>query len=214
MNGIDPVDLFRRLGRFDVEVDGGGFLAAADEDAAQHLGRAGVDLLMRHERRDVDEIAWPRLGGKLQMLAPPHARPAADHVDHALQLSMVVSAGLRVGLHGDRTGPELAGPGSGVRDRRRARHARGLRRVEIELRTRNDLDSVIAPVGCGLYGLSWGSCPADSYRVLRPRQGRSKASQMLDRLPAYAHASLFCGCLPFPIVHTGCGRSDTRLPKR
>ena len=63
----------------------------------------GVDLLVRHEWRHEDEPARASLGGELEVLAPPHPGPAANHVDHALQLAVMVRAGPRAGM--DRDGP-------------------------------------------------------------------------------------------------------------
>ena len=66
-----------------------------------------VDLLVRHERRHEDEPARPGLRGELQPLAPAHAGPPAHHVDHALQLAVVVRAGAGAGVDRDRARPEL-----------------------------------------------------------------------------------------------------------
>ena len=107
---------------------------------------ARVDLLMRHERRHVDEIARPRFRRVLERVAPPHARAAADDEDHALELAVMMRAGLRVRVNRDRAGPQLARARARVRDRRGARHARRLRRVQIERRPRHDLHAVVAPV--------------------------------------------------------------------
>ena len=58
-----------------------------------------------------------------------------------------------IGMHIDSPGPELIRSGSSPVDRRRPSHAWGLRRIEIELRCRNDLDSIIAPfeLGCSAH---------------------------------------------------------------
>ena len=52
----------------DVQVDDDRVLAAAGQHALQRLVVEGVDLLVWHERRDVDEPAGPRLVGVLQPL--------------------------------------------------------------------------------------------------------------------------------------------------
>jgi hypothetical protein len=62
---------------------------------------------VRHVRRHVDEVARAGLGGELERFAPAHPRPALDDVDHALELAVVMRAGLRVGVDVDRAGPEL-----------------------------------------------------------------------------------------------------------
>jgi hypothetical protein len=74
MSRVDPVDLLRWLGRLDIQIHNDRVLAAADNDASEILGTARVDLLMGYERRNVNEIARPCLGGKLEVFAPS-ARP-------------------------------------------------------------------------------------------------------------------------------------------
>lgn len=73
---------------------------------------------MRHVRRHEDEVPLARLGDKLQLVAPPHARAAFDDVDDRLEVAVVVGAGfgVRVDLHG--AGPEFLGaaPGACGRD--------------------------------------------------------------------------------------------------
>jgi hypothetical protein len=146
VQGIDPVDFLRRLGGLDIQIDDDGILTAADEDATENFGLARVALLMGHERRNENEIAGPRLRDKLQLLAPAHTRPAVDDVDNAFQLAMMVRAGFGVGIDPDRACPKFAGPGADMGDRSGSRHPGRLRRIEIELRARNDFDSVLAPI--------------------------------------------------------------------
>ena len=83
---------------------------------------------------------------KLQPFAPAHACPAVHDVYNAFQPSMMVRAGFGVGINIHSACPKFAGPGPGMGDCRRSRHTRCLRRIEIELRARNDLDSVLAPI--------------------------------------------------------------------
>src|SRR5206468_2896899 len=94
MRRVDPPHILRRLRRLDVQVDRHRLAVAAHQHAFERLGRAGVDLLVRHEGRHVDEVAGTGLGGELQVLAPAHARAALDDVDHALQRPVVMRAGL------------------------------------------------------------------------------------------------------------------------
>src|SRR6478672_5297562 len=54
---VDPAHRLGLLHRLDVEVDRPRLAVAAAEHALQPLGRAGVDLLVRHVGRDVDEVA-------------------------------------------------------------------------------------------------------------------------------------------------------------
>jgi hypothetical protein len=65
MSGIDP-ELFRPLGGRNVEVHDHRVAAAPHQHAVQGLFRAGVDLLVRDERRYEDEVARPGFGGELE----------------------------------------------------------------------------------------------------------------------------------------------------
>lgn len=65
MNGINPIDFFRRLDRLYIQVNDNWILTAADKHAAENLGLARVDLLMGYEWRNVNEIARPCLCDKL-----------------------------------------------------------------------------------------------------------------------------------------------------
>ena len=58
----------------DVEVHDDRLLAAAHQHARQRLVVARVDLLVRHVRRHVDEVARARFGDELELVAPAHAR--------------------------------------------------------------------------------------------------------------------------------------------
>jgi hypothetical protein len=60
---------------------------------------------------------------------------------------MVMRAGFGVGMNIHGACPEFTSSCAGMGDSRSSRHAGRLRRVEIELRTRNDLDAMLAPIG-------------------------------------------------------------------
>ena len=105
----------------------------------------GVDLLVRHVGRHVDEVAGPRLGGELQLLAPAHPGAAADHVDHALQRPVVVGAGLGVGVDVHRAGPELLGAHPGAVDGGGAVHAGRLGGVRVQLVAGHDAHAGMLP---------------------------------------------------------------------
>ena len=105
MDRIDPGNLLRRLGRSNVEVDDDRLLAAANEDAAESLVSAGVNLLVGHERRHVDEISGPGLSHELQAITPAHPGPATDDINHALEVPVVMGTRLRVGMNRHRSGP-------------------------------------------------------------------------------------------------------------
>ena len=58
MDRIDPVDLLRHLDGFDAgEVHDHGLVVGAHQHAFERLVAAGIDLLMRHKRRHIDEVA-------------------------------------------------------------------------------------------------------------------------------------------------------------
>src|SRR5215211_4603959 len=150
---VDPVDLFRvRLDGRQVEVDDDWLLTAAYHHARQRGIRPGVDLLVRRERGDIDEVARSGLGRELEPLAPPHPRPSADDVDDAFQCTVVMRTGLRIWFDRDRPRPELFGAGSSGGDRGGAVHARRLRRVHIELVGVDHTHPGQPPIGSGTLG--------------------------------------------------------------
>jgi hypothetical protein len=100
---------------------------------------------VRHIGRNEDEIARPRLRGELQPLAPAHPRPAADHIDDALQMAVVMRAGLGVGLDRDGAGPKLLRAGPGEVDGGLAVHAGRRGHVRIELVAWDDPHTVVFP---------------------------------------------------------------------
>src|SRR5438477_557158 len=146
MNGIHPVHRLRRLDDGDVQIDDDRLLIAPHEYALKRLVDGGIDLLMRHIRRDVNEVARPSLGDVLEAITPPHSRPPFHHIDHTLERAMMVRAGLRVRLNRHRARPDLCRPGARVRDRGRERHAGRLRRVQIQLVAVDDAHAVRAPI--------------------------------------------------------------------
>src|SRR5262249_34966389 len=142
---VDPQDRLRFLYRLNIEIDRDGFAITAHQDAFQDLIRTGVDFLMRHVRRDKNEIAGIGLGGKFQPLAPSHPRFAAHDVNYAFQMAMMMSPGLRVRLDRYRAGPQLFGAGASEVDRCFAIHSRSRRHVGIELIARYDANAIVLP---------------------------------------------------------------------
>ncbi len=145
MDRVDPRHFGRLLDRLDVEVDHDRLVVAAHQHAFEDLVLTRIDLLVRHVRRHVDEIAGAGLGGELEPLAPAHAGLAADHVDHALERAVVVGAGLGVGLDAHGAGPQLLRADARVVDRGLAVHAGCLRGIAIERLARNDAHAVVLP---------------------------------------------------------------------
>ncbi len=107
----------------------------------------GVDLLVRHVGRHIDEVAGAGLGDELQLVAPAHAGAALHDVDHALEVAVVMGAGLGVGVDGDRAGPQLLGADAGEIDGRGAVHARRLGGVGVERSGGDDPHAVVFPIG-------------------------------------------------------------------
>ena len=137
----------RRFRGCNIEVYDDWILPAADDYRLAWLVVSGVDLLMRHVRRDVDEVARAGFLAEFKVIAPAHAGAALHDVEYRFEFAMVMRPGFCIGLHNDRTGPKLAGSGARVGDGGSARHARSLRRVGIEFTSPYDLDSAILPVG-------------------------------------------------------------------
>src|SRR6266851_2764278 len=183
---IDPVDGLRLLDRGDVEIDDDRFLVAAHEDAFERLRGAGVDLLMRHVRRHVDEIARSRLGDEFEPIAPAHAGPPLDDIDDALERAVMMRPGFRVGVDGDRAGPQLLRAGAGEVDRRGARHARCLRRVGVEILHADDAHAVGPPIllaaVLGHLDLLGRPCryEGDIYAAMRGQCKRTRAEAVSD----------------------------------
>jgi hypothetical protein len=146
-----PPDWARRWAGRD---DDDGFLAAAAQNAGQRLGVARVDLLVRHERRNVDEIAGACLRGEFQAITPLHPRPARDDIDHALDGAMMVRTGLRFRMDHDGACPEPFRTGARLRDRGGAVHSGRLRRVGVEFAGADDAHAVVPPGRCRGHGNS------------------------------------------------------------
>src|SRR5580765_3732765 len=123
VGGVDPPHRLGLLDRLDVEVDRDRLAVAAAEHALERLVAAGVDLLVRHPRRDVDEVARPGLGGELERLAPAHPRPPLDDVDDAFERAVMMRPGLRAGMDVHRASPELLRADAREVDRRLAVHS-------------------------------------------------------------------------------------------
>jgi hypothetical protein len=144
---VDPADGLWLLDDRDVQVDHDRLLVAADQDALELLVGRGVDLLMGDERGHEDEVARPGLGGELQPLAPAHPSPALHHVDDALELAVMVGAGLRVRVDHDGAGPQLPGAGGGGRDRCGPVHPGRLGGVGVQIARADHPHAVELPPG-------------------------------------------------------------------
>src|ERR1041384_1676517 len=147
MHIVDPSHFFRRLDRRDVEIDHDRLLPASHEHAFEGMVRGGADLLMRHGRRNENEIAGPGLRGELEVIAPTHSGIPLHDVDYALEFAVMMSAGLCVGMNAYSAGPKLRGSCTRVSNRSGAIHPRCLRSVGIHVPGTNNPNSMKLPVG-------------------------------------------------------------------
>ena len=77
---------FARAGRlwaFHVQIDHNRVLAAAHYDGFARFVGFGIDLLMWHLGRNVDEIARSSFASELQVVTPAHAGAAFDDVKNS-----------------------------------------------------------------------------------------------------------------------------------
>src|SRR5215472_1727756 len=91
VSGVHPIDRFWRLGRLEVQIHDDRLLPAADHHHTEGVGLARIDLLVGNERGNVNEIARPCLGDKLEAFTPSDAPSAANHIEDVLQISMVMA---------------------------------------------------------------------------------------------------------------------------
>jgi len=99
--------------------------------------------------RHVDEVAGTGFSGELQPFAPAHAGAAFDDVNNAFQMTVMMRAGLSVGVDGNRSRPELLGTDSGEVDRGFAIHAGRLGSIAVKLVARDNAYAVMLPLFVG-----------------------------------------------------------------
>ena len=150
MDNVDPVDLLRRLGGRNVEVDDNRLLVVPHDDAGKRFVLARINLLVGNERWYGDEVARSGFGDEFGAVSPPHPRVTTDQVDHALKFSMVVGTGLGIRVDRGGTRPQLVCANCGMRNSRCTCHTRRLGSIKIELVASNYPNTVKSPVGCWL----------------------------------------------------------------
>lgn len=116
----------------DVEIHYDRILAAANDDGFAWLILFCIELLVRHIRRHVNEIARSRLFAEFKVVAPAHSGASFDDVKHCFQLAVMMRSGFRAWLDHDRARPQFGCAGAGMSDGCRSGHTRSLRRVEVE----------------------------------------------------------------------------------
>ena len=145
--GVDPSDFLRSIDRLDGRFHHNRIPVISYQDAYEFLFRASIQLLMRHIRRDVDEITRPRVGEVLKTLSPSQSRPSANNVDHAFQIPVLMSSRPGIRWNRYRTRPNLARTGRGIGYGRPEIHARPRWHVVvIQLIMPHDTDVVVTPI--------------------------------------------------------------------
>jgi hypothetical protein len=134
------------LGSFQVQIHDDRILTASYHDRFARFVDPGVDFLVRHIRRHVNEISRTGFLAEFQSIAPPHARAAAHDVENRLEFAVMVRPGFSVRIYDDRTGPQFGSAGARVRDGGFPGHARSLGSVRVERAGSDDFDSVLFPI--------------------------------------------------------------------
>src|SRR5665213_612119 len=169
MDRIDPSDVLRLFHRLDVEIDHHRLVVGTHQHAFQHFVGAGVDFLVRHVRRHVDKVSGSGLGDEFEIVAPAHARLAAQHIDHAFERAVVVRAGFGVGMNVHGAGPDFLRANAGEVDRRLAVHAERLCGVGIERVARDHAHTVVLPFVVVAMIVTHGLAPLSSSIYHCPR---------------------------------------------
>src|ERR1700733_8430946 len=143
---IDPAYRLGPLHRLYFEVVHQAGLPAARQNTVKLQVLAGIDLLVRYIGRHVNEITGPGLGDEFEPISPAQACDAAHNIDHALQVAVMMRAGLGPGIDGHRAGPELRRARAIGRHRRATLHAKGLRGIGIEFARRDDPHALEPPL--------------------------------------------------------------------
>ena len=154
----------RGLGSFQVQIYDDRILTASYHHRFARFVDPGVDFLVRHIRRHVNEISRTGFLAEFQSIAPPHARAAAHDVEDRFEFAVMVRSGLGIGIYDDRTGPQFASACARVRDGRFPGHARSLGSVRVERADSDDFDSLLFPIHASI--LAFGGAD-DHKRIVR-----------------------------------------------
>ena len=146
MYTVDPSHFLGRFDRRDLQIDDDRFLSASNQHTFERLIDAGVDLLVRNIRRNIDKVAGAGFGGELEMIAPTHPGPAFDDVDDAFKPAVMMRSGLGVWIYAHRARPQFARASSRLSYSGGAIHTRRLSRVRVEFIGVNDANSVMFPI--------------------------------------------------------------------
>jgi hypothetical protein len=87
------------FGARDIQIDDDGLLSTANDYCLYRLVFAGVQFLMRNVGRNVDEVSGAGFIDELEIVSPAKAGAAAHDIDDSFELSVMMWAGLGVGMH-------------------------------------------------------------------------------------------------------------------
>src|ERR1700733_466317 len=102
------------LGARNIQVDDDRLLPAAHDHRLPRLVLSRIQLLMRHIRRDVYKISRARFIDELQIISPAKTRATAHYIDHGFELTMMMRAGLGIGMHNHGSRPKFFRARAGV----------------------------------------------------------------------------------------------------
>ena len=119
------------FGALDIQIDDDRLLAASDYDRLYRLVPSSVQLLMRDERRHINEISGTGFLHEFQVRSPAKARAASNDVENCFQFPVVMRPSARIRMNNHRARPELFRTCASVGDRSSAGHAGRLRRIAI-----------------------------------------------------------------------------------
>src|ERR1700734_1908914 len=88
-----------------IQIDNNRILSVPHNYSLADLVRAGIDLLVRYVRWNVNKVARPGFLAEFQLITPSHSNSALYDIENSLQFSMVMRPGLGIRLNQHRSGP-------------------------------------------------------------------------------------------------------------
>jgi hypothetical protein len=85
------------FGTREVQVYHNGVLTASYDDSFTGFVGESVNLLVRHERRNIDEVTWSGFTAKFEVVSPSHAGLATNDVEDSFAAEALLSeAGVKL----------------------------------------------------------------------------------------------------------------------
>jgi hypothetical protein len=100
------------LDRGNVKTDRNSFVVTANDHEIERF-TGDIQFLMRHIRREVDEITGAHLRCKLKTLSPTYLTAPFYHIDRNLMTPVVMGAGPRMWFESNRAYPRFSSPSTG-----------------------------------------------------------------------------------------------------